>query len=191
MTVQNDAQHGPEPADMPVSQPDEQPSLADRLRAGAPGASDELVAEYRPALVRFAYGYLGDAAAAEDAAQDVLMKALDASSTPDAIRPWLYRVARNHCLNLIRNRRVRGEEALPERPTFADSCTGHLTRLVRMENEAQLRARVDSLTHDQREVLELRYGEDLSRDEIAHVLDLPPSVVKSRIYEAMKRLRDA
>ncbi|WP_145203115.1 sigma-70 family RNA polymerase sigma factor [Planctomycetes bacterium Poly30] len=167
-----------------------QPTLVDRLRARAPGASDELIAEYRPALVRFAYGYLGDSAAAEDAAQDVLVKALGASSTPDAVRPWLYRIARNHCLNLVRNQRVRGEVALPDRPTFVDSRTGHLTRLVRMENEAELRARVESLTHDHREVLDLRYGEDLSREEIAHVLDLPPSVVKSRLYEAMKRLRD-
>lgn len=166
------------------------PTLADRLRARAPGASDDLVAEYRPAIVRYAYGYLGDAAAAEDAAQDVLVKALSANAMPDAVRPWLYRIARNHCLNLMRNRRVRGEEALPERPTFADSATGHLSRLVRMENEAELASRVASLSHDHREVLDLRYGEDLSRDDIAHVLDLPPSVVKSRLYEAMKRLRD-
>ena len=70
-------------------------TLVDRLRARAPGASDELIAEYRPAIVRFAYGYLGDSAAAEDAAQDVLVKALGATSTPDAIRPCLYRIARN------------------------------------------------------------------------------------------------
>lgn len=165
------------------------PALVDRLRAGSLGARDDLIAEYRPALVRFAYGYLGDAAAAEDAAQDVFVKALGVASPPDALRPWLYRIARNHCLNLIRNRRVRGEEALPDRPSFQDSRTGHLSRLVRMENEAELRARVDSLSHDHREVLDLRYGEDLSREEIAQVLDLPPSVVKSRLYEAMKRLR--
>ena len=167
-----------------------QPTLADRLRARAPGASDDLVAEYRPAIVRYAYGYLGDSGAAEDAAQEVLMKALSATTMPDSVRPWLYRIARNHCLNLMRNRRVRGEEAMPERPTFADSATGHLSRLVRMENEAEIVARVESLSPDHREVLDLRYGEDLSRDEIAHVLDLPPSVVKSRLYEAMKRLRD-
>ncbi len=166
------------------------PTLADRLRARAPGASDDLVAEYRPSIVRYAYGYLGDSGAAEDAAQEVLMKALSATTMPDNVRPWLYRIARNHCLNLMRNRRVRGEEAMPERPTFADSATGHLSRLVRMENEAEIVARVESLSPDHREVLDLRYGEDLSRDEIAHVLDLPPSVVKSRLYEAMKRLRD-
>ena len=146
--------------------------------------------EFRPAIVRYAFGYLGDAAAAEDAAQDVLMKALGAKSVPDNVRPWLYRIARNHCLNLLRNARVRGEEALPERPTFADPATGHLSHLVRLENQAALVARVASLSHDHREVLDLRYGEDLSRDEIAHVLDLPPSAVKSRLYEAMKRLRD-
>ena len=167
-----------------------EPSLVERLRAGDPIAARLLESDFRPAIVRFAYGYLGDAAAAEDAAQDVFVKALSATSVPESIRPWLYRITRNHCLNLLRSRRVRAEESFPSRPPFADSRTGHLTRLVRAENQAQLLERIGRLTHDQREVLELRYGEDLGREEIALVLDLPPSVVKSRLYEAMKRLRE-
>lgn len=162
--------------------------LANRLRAGDPAAAP-LLEEFRPAIVRFAYGYLNDAAAAEDAAQDVFVKALSARSTPDNVRPWLYSIARNHCLNLLRSRRVRAEEAMPSRAPWADSRTGHLTRLVRAENQEELRRKVASLSPDHREVLELRYGEDLGREEIAVVLDLPPSVVKSRLYEAMKRLK--
>ncbi|MEM6568285.1 MAG: RNA polymerase sigma factor [Planctomycetota bacterium] len=164
-------------------------SLVDRLRAGDPDAARELESDYRPALVRYAYGILGDAAAAEDAAQEVLVKALAATAVPESVRPWLYRIARNHCLNLLRYDRVRGEQALPSRSPFTDSRTGHLTRLVRAENEEELRERLERLTPEHREVLELRYGEDLGREEIAVVLDLAPSIVKSRLYEAMKRLR--
>lgn len=163
--------------------------LLARLRAGDPDAAHELEREYRPALVRFAHGYLGDAAAAEDAAQDVLVKALSAKATPDALRPWLYRIARNHCLNLVRNRRTRAEEHLPSRAPFAMSAIGHLTRLVAMEDVEALRARLQTLSMEHREVLELRYGEGLSRVEIAEVLDLAPSIVKSRLYEATKKLR--
>ncbi|MEM6671456.1 MAG: sigma-70 family RNA polymerase sigma factor [Planctomycetota bacterium] len=162
------------------------PTLVERMRAGDPTAARILESDYRPAIVRYAYGMLGDAAAAEDAAQDVFVKALSSRSVPESVRPWLYRIARNHCLNLLRGRR---EEQLPSRAGFTDSRTGQLTRLLRAENEAELRRRLEKLTPDQREVLELRYGEDLGREEIALVLDLPPSIVKSRLYEAMKRLR--
>ena len=165
--------------------------LGARLRAGDPTAAAELERTYRSAIVRFAFGYLGDAAEAEDAAQDVFIKALSANSTPEELRPWLYRIARNHCLNLLRHRQVRAEERLPSRAAFMDSEPGHLTRLVNAENEEAMRARVAALTPEHREVLELRYGEDLSREEIAQVLDLAPSVVKSRLYEAMKKLRAA
>lgn len=164
--------------------------LLARLRAGDSDAAYEIEREYRPALVRFANGYLGDPSAAEDAAQDVLMKALSAKATPDALRPWLYRIARNHCLNIVRNRRVRAEEHLPSRAPFAMSAIGHLTRLVAMEDVEALRARLQTLTLEHREVLELRYGEGLSRVEIAEVLDVAPSIVKSRLYEATKKLRD-
>ncbi len=168
-----------------------QQGLSDRLRAGDPGAAAELERTYRTSLVRFAFGYLGDAAEAEDAAQDVFVKALSTKSAPAELRPWLYRITRNHCLNLLRHRRVRAEERLPSRAAFMDSEAGHLTRLVNAENEEAMRARVAALTPEHREVLELRYGEDLSREEIAQVLDLAPSVVKSRLFEAMKKLRAA
>lgn len=163
--------------------------LVARLRGGDPTAAAVVEERYRVAIVRFAFGYLGDAAAAEDAAQDVFVKALSSSAMPDALRPWLYRIARNHCLNLLRSRRVRAEERLPTRAHFMDSEAGHLTRLVQAEDEEALRQRVAALSQEHREVLELRYGEDLGREEIAVVLDLAPSVVKSRLYEAMKKLR--
>jgi len=49
---------------------------------------------------------------------------------------------------------------------------------------------VQSLEESQREVLRLRYVEDLSRTEIAEVLDIPESVVKSRIFEGLEKLRE-
>ena len=164
--------------------------LAARLRAGDRSAAELLEREYRPAIVRFAYNYLGDASEAEDAAQEVFVKALSSKSSPEAVRPWLYRIARNHCLNVLRNRRVRAEQHLPSRAPFYESRAGNLTRLVAAENAEVLRQRIDELSPDHREVLELRYSEDLGREEIAVILDLAPSVVKSRLYEAMKKLRE-
>jgi RNA polymerase sigma-70 factor (ECF subfamily) len=60
---------------------------------------------------------------------------------------------------------------------------------VRAEERAALRAILAQMPATQREVLDLRYGEDLSREEIAEVLGIEASVVKSRLYEGLQRLR--
>lgn len=165
--------------------------LVARLRAADPQAGALLGNLYRDALVRFCWGYLGRMDEAEDAAQDVCCKALSAKNIPDAFRPWLYRTARNHCLNLLRdNARRKDDGELPAASQIHEVLTGHLTRLVRSEERSRVSELVRSLPETQREVLRLRYVEDLSRVEVAEVLDIPESLVKSRLFEGLERLRD-
>ena len=66
---------------------------------------------------------------------------------------------------------------------------GALTQLVAEEDRARLVERMAARSDDQQEVLRLRYAEGLSRKELAAVIELPESVVKSRSFEAVKRLR--
>jgi RNA polymerase sigma-70 factor (ECF subfamily) len=168
-------------------------SLVLDLRNKAPEAAEQLQRLYRDALVRFCWGYLERMDEAEDAVQDIACKVLASAEVPPAerFRPWLYRVARFHCLNLLRDRAHRKDgRQLPAGSQFAERLTGNLTRLVRDEQRARLGEMVRALPEAQQEVLRLRYVEDLSRAEIAEVLDLPESVVKSRLFEGMKRLRD-
>ena len=166
------------------------PSLVVRLRAGEADAGALLDRLYRDAVVRFARGYLRDEQEAEDAAQDVFAKVLASDAVPERFRVWLYRVARNHCLNLLRARaRRRDDASLPSRADPTAALTGQLTRLVGLEDRAQVARALDALGEDQREVLRLRYADGLSRAEIAEVLELPESVVKSRLYEGLRRLR--
>src|SRR6185436_18381096 len=139
---------------------------------------------HRPALVRFCEGYLGRRDEAEDAAQDVLAKALASRETIADLTTWLRHVARNHCLNVLRSRRRRRDgERLPSDPPFAASLRGPLTRLAGKEHQESLSLALASLTDDQREALWLRYGENLDRDEIAKILGIPDSIVKSRLHE--------
>ena len=146
---------------------------------------------YRDALVRFCWGYLGRTEEAEDAVQDVCYKILSADSVPDAFRPWLYKTARNHCLNLLRRRSRRKEgQGLPPASQLHEILTGNLTRLVRDERRSRLGELVMSLSEAQREVLRLRYVENLCRAEIAEVLGIPESVAKSRLFEGLRRLRE-
>lgn len=175
---------GNQPADLTAS-------LIVGLRGGDPQAAAMLEDLYREALVRFCWGYLGRIEEAEDAAQDVCYKILSATTVPDSFRPWLYKTARNHCLNVLRQRgRQQDGAELPAASQIPELRSGHLTKLIRREQESRLGELVARLPEAQREVLRLRYVEGLSRGEIASVLETPESVVKSRLFEGLKRLRD-
>mgnify|MGYP001560519400 CR=1 FL=1 len=170
---------------------DPTPSLIAGLRTKAPEAAAELHRLYREALLRFCWGYLGRMEEAEDAVQDISFKVLSATDIPDAFRPWIYKIARHHCLNLVRQRAARKDgAALPAASQIYEALTGQLTQLVKDEARSNLAEMVQALEESQREVLRLRYVEDLSRTEIAHVLDIPESVVKSRIFEGLRKLRE-
>lgn len=166
------------------------PSLVIRLREGEAGAGELLNQLYRDAIYRFCWGYLGNSEAAEDAVQDVCFKVINSSEIPDNFRPWLYRIARNHCLNLLRGRRRRRDAgSLPTDSGVAESRTGQLTRLAKKESTLRLYELIGSLSNSQQEVLRLRYVEGLSRAEVAEILEIPESVVKSRLFEGLKKLR--
>jgi RNA polymerase sigma-70 factor (ECF subfamily) len=167
------------------------PTLIIRLREGDSGAADLLDRLYRDAIHRFCFGYLASHEEAEDAVQDVFCKVLATDQVPEQFRPWLYRVARNHCLNILRTRARRREgQALPPESRLDASWTGNLTRLVKRELRSRIGHLVAALPVASREVLQLRYTEGLSRAEIADVVGVSESIVKSRLYEGIKRLRD-
>jgi len=127
---------------------------------------------------------------AEDALQEVWYKVFTSPKVPDRFRPWLYRIARNRCLNMRRAKVRRKEgQALPVASQLAASLTGHLTKLVNEEMQSRLSEIVEALPDEQREVLRLRYVEGLSRAEIAEVVETSESIVKSRLFEGLKKLR--
>jgi RNA polymerase sigma factor (sigma-70 family) len=168
------------------------PSLVVRLRSGEEGAGAYLNELYRDALLRCCWGYLGRMEEAEDAVQDICYKVLVAETIPDGFRPWLYRIARNHCNNLLRDRLRRKDVGeLPMPSQVHEELTGQLTHLVKVEEQSQLNDLVAMLPEPDREVLRLRYVEDLQRSEIAEILEVSESVVKSRLYIGLQRLREA
>ncbi len=142
-------------------------------------------------MVRFCHAYLGSTEEAEDAVQEVFYKVLRATDVPDNFRAWLYRIARNHCFNVLRARARRGDQHdLPAASRLAADATGNLTRVVKQELRARIAHLLAALPLEQREVICLRHGEDLSRAEIAYVLDIPESTVKSRLFQGLKKLRE-
>lgn len=171
--------------------PDLTPSLVAKLRGGDAQAGALLDAVYRQAMTRFCQGYLGRVEEAEDAVQEVFCKVLRAELVPSNFRAYLYKIARNHCRNVLRARdRRRDGLMLPPTSQLAGRSTGTLTRLVKQELRSRVIHLLGALPAAQGEVLRLRYAEGLSRAEIAYVLEVPESVVKSRLFEGLKKLRE-
>ena len=86
--------------------PEDDDELLRRARGGDTQARGELVSRYQETILRFCQTYLGGLHDAEDAAQDVMACVATGDQLPDQrFRPWLYRVARNRCLAVLRTRR--------------------------------------------------------------------------------------
>ena len=158
----------------------------DLIRRAGQGDSDafrQLVETYQAPVYRLALRMCGgDAALAEDAAQETFLKAvrhIDAYAHRGRFKAYLYKIAANTCTDLWR-RSGRREPTEPEEyiePGFA-----------RVEAELSLAQLLSTLTAKQREVVELRYVHDLKLREIAEIVDEPLRTVQSRLRSALKTL---
>lgn len=148
---------------------------------------DRWVTEYQPIVFKAAWLILRDRDSAEDVAQETFVKAYNAASDlkpGDDIRGWLYRIASNTALNLLRSRRrelvaMAKMGVAPIRTT--DAYESHDTRSVIAEA-------LDELPDRLRVVLVLRYFLDMSEQQIARTLKIRPGTVKSRLHDARKTL---
>jgi RNA polymerase sigma-70 factor, ECF subfamily len=146
------------------------------------------VLENQSLVFSLALRFLRDRAGAEELAQDVflqLYRKLDEIETPMHATWWLRRAISHRCIDEARKRRLRpriGLEAVPE-PT-AESRHGDP-----LLNE-RLRVLVEGLPANARMVVLLRYQEDLDPTEIAEMLDMPISTVKSHLHRSLTALRE-
>jgi RNA polymerase sigma-70 factor, ECF subfamily len=161
------------------------------LRRGDDTVFAEIFRSFYPSLVGAAERLLGDPAAAEDVAQEVMVELWRrrASLTGDVrLRAYLFQSTRNRALNHIRHLRVvRGGEPHAPRPsasppTEAASVTGEL--------DAALRRAVLVLTPEVRETFQLSRVEGLTYPEIARVLEISVKTVEARMGRALRLLRE-
>jgi RNA polymerase sigma-70 factor (ECF subfamily) len=163
------------------------------LRQGDLAAAAALAESYRPGLVRFARSMLGNDAAAEDAAQEALARLNGVAQLPEGqLRPWLYRVTRNLCLDILRRRKASPTWAgqMPTACEPARSTAGPATRVAAAERDELIRRILDSMPEEYRSVLLLKHFEELSRQEIAAVLEISETAVKGRLVRASEYLRE-
>lgn len=161
-----------------------------RAQQRDPEAFRRLVDAYEGRLLYFIRRFVNDPEDALDVLQDVwltLFRRLSHLRAPDAFRVWLYQIAHDKAVSLVRGQRRetqsvealwdgREAEAAGEEPVFDDAELVH--------------GALQALSPEHREVLTLHFLEDLRLEEIAEVVRCPLGTVKSRLYYAKKAMRD-
>jgi RNA polymerase sigma factor (sigma-70 family) len=161
-------------------------------RRGNQAAFEMLVQRYESRLLAFCRHMLRSKEDAEDVLQEVFAasyNALMADQRPINTRPWLYRIARNRCLNHLRKPRPTGQDSMDifER----DNGTSTADTVHRREEFRQIVADVGLLPETQRSALLLREIDALSYEQIAEAMDTTVPSVKSLLVRARVSLAEA
>jgi RNA polymerase sigma-70 factor (ECF subfamily) len=177
-----------------VAPPPADDDLITRARSGDREAYGMLIQRHQRIAFRTAYAVCGDAAEAEDAAQEAFVKAyrtLDRFRPGAPWRPWLLRIVANEARNRRRSAGRREHLALraARGATVTEEPAPDVAVLLRAQRSelAEALARLDP---PQREVVVLRHVLDLSEAETAAVLGCRKGTVKSRLSRALDRLRE-
>jgi RNA polymerase sigma-70 factor, ECF subfamily len=169
-----------------VIAPDEEAELTDRARAGDVLAFERLLRAHGPAVFSFLVRWIGDRGRADDIFQETSLAAFRglAGFRPGArLRPWLFTIAVNQAKKHLRGakRRVAREQVWYEQqPTSAQAPERGLSAARQLERG------LSRVAPEHRQVLLLRFSEDLSHAEIAAVLGVPEFVVKMRVSRARR-----
>jgi RNA polymerase sigma factor (sigma-70 family) len=161
-------------------------------RAGNPGAFETIVDRYQGRLLGFCRQMLGSTEDAEDILQEVFVNAYRAMLADEReinLRPWLYRIARNRCLNHLRKPTADAQESMDMVPAVEASSTAE--RVHNREEFRQLLADVKKLPETQRSALLLREMDALSYEEIAAAMETTVPSVKSLLVRARISLAEA
>ncbi|HEX7064194.1 MAG TPA: RNA polymerase sigma factor [Bacillales bacterium] len=156
-------------------------------------AFEAFIHRWHGPLLGYLERMLQDSGRAEDLVQETfirLIHQLKQKRTPGNARAWLYKVASNLCRDYWRSASYRSEKnILADVPEKADTKTSIVEIYERQETRTEIMKHLNELTDIQREIVILRFYQELKLKEIAEVLDLPAGTVKSRLFHALKSLK--
>jgi|SRR6476620_1044488 RNA polymerase sigma-70 factor (ECF subfamily) len=167
------------------------------LKKGDPDAVSDLIGRYQHRLYRFLVRLVQDPATAEDLFQQTWIRLMEKIGSYDARRSfeaWLFAIARNLAIDHLRRRRA---ISLDEQDESGQAPVDRLTaggrdaleQLLDFERGALLAAAITELPAIHREVLTLRFEEEMKLEQIAEIAAIPLSTVKSRLHRALESLR--
>ncbi len=187
----------------PVSFEDE--ALVEQARAGDTAAFGRLASRYQDRVLNTCWRLCGQAADAEDLAQETFLHALEAIGTFQArsrFYTWIYRIAVNVALTHRRKqaRAVRLSLHAPDGQFLGDEATGFpgrvssdtadpSARLSARETQCRIEQGLEELDDDHRAVIVLRDIEGLEYEQIAEILDVAVGTVRSRLHRGRMELR--
>jgi RNA polymerase sigma-70 factor (ECF subfamily) len=167
-------------------------ALLARYRKGDREAFAELVVRYQRPLYNAALWIVRKPEDASDVTQIVFLRVaerLDEYDPKHKFFSWIYRIAVNESLNLLR--RAGREDEFDEEIDFAASESANPEwQLAEAQQARQIKAAMLRLKANDRMVLMLRHFSEFGYEEIAQILDLDVKTVKSRLFEARRRLRE-
>lgn len=179
--------------------PDDERALLIRSRSGDPDAFEHLVRLHQDRIFNLAYRITGNHEDAADAAQEAFVRAYQALPrfrADAAFGTWLYRIATNVALDLVRRRpRVPPVELPPEHPP-ADNAwpsdpemEGPEAAAHHREVSRRIQAALAALPAEFRAAVVLRDLEGLAYEDVARILKVPVGTVRSRISRGRQALR--
>ena len=176
---------------------DEAKALAKGLRRRDPELLDRLIEQYQYRLFRYLAYITGNQERAQDFFQETWIRVLERGHQYDGkskFEPWLFSIARHLVIDWQRSKKTQSLDALtnPEDGApmeFAVDDPSPLHLVLSRESDTSVQASLEQLPAASREVLLLRFQEEMGLAEIASVLGAPISTVKSRLYRALNDLR--
>ena len=164
--------------------------LVEKLRGGERDALTQLVKRYEAPVVQLVFRLIGNESDAEDVVQRIFVQTLQKVSGfrgRSSFKTWLYRIALNLALTLVRDDRRRRRLAPVSEPESLEIEVPD--QLSRAQEHRRLRALLDQLPAKQRTVIELRIYEELPFREVAQILDCTEESARTNLYHALRRLR--
>lgn len=179
---------------------DDKKALAQGLKRRDPDLLDQLIEQYQYRLFRYLFHLTSSRERAEDFFQETWIRVLERGHQYDGknkFEAWLFTIARNLVIDWQRQKKMQSLDALtdPEQgapmqfPTQNEPSPLHL--VLTQEEKTGVHASLERIPAVYREVLVLRFHEELGLQEIAGVLTAPLSTVKSRLYRGLEALRAA
>ncbi len=171
--------------------------LIDSIARGDQQAVGHLYRRYGKLAYGMALRVLGDASAAEEVTQDVFQRVWEKAASYRAdkarVSTWLKRIARNRAIDVSRQRGSAGSRATADwddlESTVDTSSSDPTDDLARSHCRDELRTALATLPDEQRRALALAFFQGLTHSRIAELLDEPLGTVKTRIRDAMRKLR--
>ncbi|MCH1567999.1 MAG: sigma-70 family RNA polymerase sigma factor [Alphaproteobacteria bacterium] len=161
-------------------------------RKAATGAGAELVNRHLSYMVHICRQKLGNQAEAEEAAQDVFLSvwknAANWQSGNAKVTTWLYRIATNRCIDILRRRKPTTDIDAIAEP--ADERENIEAAQMEADRNRQLRAALDALTADQKQAIELVYYRETKQADAATQMGITLAALESLLRRARSKLNE-